>query len=171
MIVLGIDPGIATTGYGVIREDEDGQVATLAYGALLTPKTETLPERLLLLRRQLIDLVEAWRPAESAVEALFFAANLKTAMAVGQARGVVLVTLHEAGVPITEYTPLQVKQAITGYGQAEKRQMQLTVQMLLSLDKLPRPDDAADALAIAVTHLHASRYNRLSVTPGRHVSP
>ncbi len=106
-------------------------------------------------------LLQEWRPTESAVEALFFANNLKTAMAVGEARGVVLVTLHEAGVPITEYTPLQVKQAMTGYGQADKKQVQLTVQAFLALDRLPRPDDAADALAIAITHLHASRFNRL----------
>lgn len=169
MIVLGIDPGIATTGYGVVREDEGGQIVALAYGALLTPKTDTLPERLLSLRRQLMKLIEEWRPAESAVEALFFATNLKTAMAVGQARGVILVTLHEAGVPIGEYTPLQVKQAITGYGQADKKQMQLTVQMLLALEKLPKPDDAADALAIAITHLHSSRYERLSEEPGRRI--
>jgi crossover junction endodeoxyribonuclease RuvC len=167
MIALGIDPGIATTGYGVVREDEGGQIVALAYGALSTPKTDSLPERLLSLRRQLMKLIEEWRPAESAVEALFFATNLKTAMIVGQARGVILVTLHEAGVPIAEYTPLQVKQAITGYGQADKKQMQLTMQMLLTLDKLPKPDDAADALAIAVTHLHASRYLRLSEEQSR----
>ena len=161
MIVLGIDPGIATTGYGVVRENPDGQVVALSYGALLTPKTDTLPERLLSLRRQLMALIAEWRPTETAVEALFFATNLKTAMTVGQARGVVLVTLHEAGLPIGEYTPLQVKQAITGYGQADKRQMQLTVKMLLALDALPKPDDAADALAIAVTHVHSSRYTRL----------
>jgi crossover junction endodeoxyribonuclease RuvC len=169
MIVLGIDPGIATTGYGVVREDENGQIVALAYGALLTPKTDTLPERLLSLRRQLMKLIDEWRPADSAVEALFFATNLKTAMAVGQARGVILVTLHEAGVQIAEYTPLQVKQAITGYGQADKKQMQLTTQMLLSLEKPPKPDDAADALAIAITHLHTSRYLRLSEEPERRI--
>jgi crossover junction endodeoxyribonuclease RuvC len=169
MIVLGIDPGIATTGYGVVREDENGQIVALAYGALLTPKTDTLPERLLSLRRQLVKLIDEWRPADSAVEALFFATNLKTAMAVGQARGVILVTLHEAGVQIAEYTPLQVKQAITGYGQADKKQMQLTTQMLLSLEKPPKPDDAADALAIAITHLHTSRYLRLSEAPERRI--
>ena len=162
MIVLGIDPGIATTGYGLIREAPDGRLTTLTYGTLLTSKTDVLPERLHSLRQQLMALVQEWRPTESAVETLFFASNLKTAMTVGEARGVVLVTLHESGIPIAEYTPLQVKQAITGYGQADKKQIQLTVQMLLSLDQLPRPDDAADALAIAITHLHAARYNRLS---------
>ena len=161
MIALGIDPGIARTGYGVVREEPDGQVVVLAFGVIETPKTDALPSRLLALRRQLIKLVEEWRPTESAVEALFFATNVKTAMTVGQARGVVLVTLQESGVPIGEYTPLQVKQAITGYGQADKRQMQTMVQMLLKLDKIPRPDDAADALAIALTHVQSSHFNRL----------
>ena len=161
MIVLGIDPGIATTGFGVVREESAGQINALAYGVLSTPKDDTLPRRLLSLRQQLNELIQRWRPTESAVEALFFATNLKTAMAVGQARGVVLVTLQEAGLAIGEYTPLQVKQAITGYGQAGKRQMQTVVQMLFSLDALPTPDDAADALAVAFTHLQSSRYHRL----------
>ena len=161
MIVLGIDPGIATTGFGVVREESAGQINALAYGVLSTPKDDTLPRRLLSLRQQLNELIQRWRPTESAVEALFFATNLKTAMTVGQARGVVLVTLQEAGLAIGEYTPLQVKQAITGYGQAGKRQMQTMVQMLFSLDALPRPDDAADALAVAFTHLQSSRYHRL----------
>lgn len=164
MIVLGIDPGIATTGYGVVREASSGQVTALDYGVLATPKTDMLPSRLLSLRQQLIALIEKWRPAESAVEALFFATNLKTAMSVGQARGVILVTLHEAGLPIGEYTPLQVKQAISGYGQADKRQMQSMVKMLLALDVIPKPDDAADALAIALTHVHSSRYSRLGAS-------
>ena len=163
MIVLGIDPGIATTGFGVVRENPDGQLIVLAYGTLETPKTDALPTRLLSLRQQLIALNETWRPTEAAVEALFFATNLKTAMTVGQARGVVLVTLHEAGLQIGEYTPLQVKQAITGYGQASKRQMQIMVQTLLALETMPKPDDAADALAIAITHIHSTHYNHLGV--------
>jgi crossover junction endodeoxyribonuclease RuvC len=167
MIALGIDPGIATTGYGVVREEANGQVVALAYGTIDTPKTDTLPQRLLSLRRQLMVLIEEWRPTESAVEALFFATNAKTAMTVGQARGVVLVTLHEAGVPIGEYTPLQVKQAISGYGQADKRQMQSMVKMLLSLATIPKPDDAADALAIALTHIQSAHYNRLGADPAR----
>jgi crossover junction endodeoxyribonuclease RuvC len=161
VIALGIDPGIAITGYGVAREEPDGALIALAYGTLETPKTDALPARLLSLRRQLAQLIDAWRPTESAVEALFFAANAKTAMIVGQARGVVLMTLHEAGLPIAEYTPLQVKQAIAGYGQADKRQMQAMVQLLYRLDALPRPDDAADALAIAATHIHSARFARL----------
>ena len=164
MIVLGIDPGIATTGYGVVREEQNGQYTALAFGVLLTPKTESLPERLLLLRAQLITLIKEWRPTESAVEALFFATNVKTAMVVGQARGVILVTLHEAGLAIGEYTPLQVKQAVTGYGQADKQQMQSMVKLLFNMGTTPKPDDAADALAIAFTHLQSSRYKRLEAS-------
>ncbi|HEY3291868.1 MAG TPA: crossover junction endodeoxyribonuclease RuvC [Anaerolineae bacterium] len=161
MIVLGIDPGIATTGYGVVRDEPDGSFTALDYGVLLTPKTDSQPARLVSLRQQLIGLINQWRPTESAVEALFFATNAKTAMSVGQARGVILVTLHEAGLPIGEYTPLQVKQAVTGYGQADKLQMQTMVKMLFTLESLPRPDDAADALAIAFTHFRSSRYYRM----------
>ena len=164
MIVLGIDPGIATTGYGIVREEQNGQYTALAFGVLLTPKTESLPERLLLLRAQLITLIKEWRPTESVVEALFFATNVKTAMVVGQARGVILVTLHEAGLAIGEYTPLQVKQAVTGYGQADKQQMQSMVKLLFNMGTTPKPDDAADALAIAFTHLQSSRYKRLEAS-------
>lgn len=157
MVTLGIDPGIATTGFGVVRETEAGDLVALAYGAIETPKSDPLPQRLLSLRRQLMALIEQWRPAACAVEALFFASNARTAMAVGQARGVTLMTLCEAGLEIGEYTPLQVKQAIAGYGQADKKQMQAMVRLLLNLNAIPRPDDAADALAIAITHIHAAR--------------
>ena len=161
MIALGIDPGIATTGFGVVREAENGDLVALTYGVITTPKTDALPKRLLSLRQQLMALIEQWRPTVSAVEALFFATNAKTAMIVGQARGVVMMTLYEAGLPIGEYTPLQVKQAITGYGQADKKQMQAMVKLLLNLDTIPKPDDAADALGIAVTHIHAARHAAL----------
>lgn len=161
MVTLGIDPGIATTGFGVVREADNGDLVALAYGAIETPKTDPLPQRLLSLRRQLMVLVKQWRPAACAVEALFFASNAKTAMIVGQARGVALMTLCEAGLPIGEYTPLQVKQAIAGHGQADKKQMQAMVKLLLNLNTIPRPDDAADALAIAITHIHSARYAAL----------
>lgn len=161
MIVLGIDPGIATTGFGIVREEPTGDLTALAHGVIETPKSDALPKRLSSLRLQLSQLVAQWRPTESAVEALFFAANAKTAMVVGQARGVVLLTLHDAGLPIAEYTPLQVKVAVAGYGHADKRQMQMMVKTLLQLADIPRPDDAADALAIAVTHLHSMRYAAL----------
>jgi crossover junction endodeoxyribonuclease RuvC len=157
MIALGIDPGIATTGYGVVREERNGQFVALAHGVILTPKTDALPQRLKFLQVQLRALMNEWKPDEVAVEELFFATNAKTAITVGQARGVILLTLFEGGIPISEYTPLQVKQAVSGYGAADKKQMQEMVRMLLNLGKIPKPDDAADALAIAVTHLQSRR--------------
>lgn len=155
---LGIDPGIATTGFGVVREERDGRLTALAHGVIETPKTEALPRRLHMLQRQLDELIRQWHPDEAAVEELFFATNAKTAMVVGQARGVILLTLYNAGLEASEYTPLQVKQAVSGYGQADKKQMQEMVRMLLALPKIPKPDDAADALAIAITHLHSRRW-------------
>ena len=161
MVVLGIDPGIATTGFGVVREERNGQLTQLAHGTIETPKTETLSRRLQMLRDQLRGLIDQWQPDEIAVEELFFATNAKTAMIVGQARGVVLLTLQDAGHALSEYTPLQVKQAVSGYGKADKKQMQEMVRMLLNLPKIPKPDDAADALAIAITHLQSRKWNSL----------
>ena len=161
MIALGIDPGIALCGYGVVREERDGSLTSLAYGAIETSKDDLLPRRLQLLRDQLAEVVKTWRPAEVSVEALFFATNAKTAMTVGQARGVILLTLADCGVGIFEYTPLQVKQAVSGYGGADKKQMQEMVRMLLGLSKIPKPDDAADALAIAVTHIQSRKWKTL----------
>ncbi|MCS7055006.1 MAG: crossover junction endodeoxyribonuclease RuvC [Thermoflexales bacterium] len=158
MIAIGIDPGIATTGYGIVREEDDGRLVALTHGIIETPKHESLPRRLQALQRQLDALISTWQPQEAAVEELFFANNAKTAMTVGQARGVVLLTLCNARVEVHEYTPLQVKQAVSGYGQADKRQMQVMVQLLLGLPAVPKPDDAADALAIAITHLQARRW-------------
>ncbi|MFC1463249.1 MAG: crossover junction endodeoxyribonuclease RuvC [Candidatus Brachytrichaceae bacterium NZ_4S206] len=162
MIAIGIDPGIATTGYGIVREEADGRLTALAHGVIETPKGESLPRRLQMLQQQLDALIATWQPQEAAVEELFFAANAKTAMIVGQARGVVLLTLCNAQIEVHEYTPLQVKQAISGYGQADKRQMQAMVQLLLDLPSIPKPDDAADALAIAVTHLQSRKWVKLN---------
>lgn len=161
MISLGIDPGIATTGYGVVREERNGQLTALAFGVIETPKTATLPERLQQLQAELRAILLQWQPETCAVEELFFATNAKTAITVGQARGVILLTLADAGLPIGEYTPLQVKQAIAGYGQADKKQMQEMVRMLLNLRTIPKPDDAADGLAIAITHLQMRKFNAL----------
>ncbi len=163
MIAIGIDPGIATTGYGIVREGADGRPIALAHGVIETPKGETLPRRLQMLQQQLDTLIATWQPKEAAVEELFFATNAKTAMIVGQARGVVLLTLCNAQIEVHEYTPLQVKQAVSGYGQADKRQMQEMVRLLLDLPSIPKPDDAADALAIAVTHLQSRRWVKLNV--------
>lgn len=161
MIALGIDPGIAICGYGVVREERDGALTALTYGVIETPKEHDLPQRLRALRDRLTALVHEWRPAEASVEALFFATNAKTAMVVGQARGVILLALADCGLSIAEYTPLQVKQTLSGYGQADKKQMQEMVRMRLNLDRIPKPDDAADALAIAITHLQSRRWNQL----------
>jgi len=156
MRVLGIDPGTATTGYGVVEETEEG-LRALAYGAVTTPARQPLPLRLQTIYRELVRLAREWRPDAAAVEELYFSVNVRTAMSVGQARGVVLLALADAGLAVAEYSPLAVKQALTGYGRADKRQMQEMVRMLLGLPETPRPDDAADALAVAVCHLHSAR--------------
>jgi len=160
MLVLGIDPGTATTGYGLVGE-EQGQAVAIAYGAITTPSDLPLPDRLILLQRELATLVDQYHPDQSAVEQLFFNKNVRTALAVGHARGVVLLTLAQGHVPIYEYTPLQVKLAVTGHGRADKAQVQQMVTLLLGLNKVPKPDDVADALAIAICHLHSARLTTL----------
>ncbi|MBN1180096.1 MAG: crossover junction endodeoxyribonuclease RuvC [Anaerolineae bacterium] len=156
MRVLGIDPGTATTGYGVVEETRAGGLRALAYGAVTTPATQSMPERLQAIYRALVGLAQEWQPDHSAVEELYFSVNVRTAMSVGQARGVAILALADAGLSIAEYSPLSVKQALTGYGGADKRQMQEMVRMLLNLPEIPRPDDAADALAVAVCHIHSA---------------
>jgi len=163
MRVLGVDPGTAITGYGVVEEAEGG-LRALAYGAITTLAGTPLPERLQSIYRELLHLAREWRPDAAAVEELYFSANVRTAMSVGQARGVVLLALADAGLPVAEYSPLAVKQALTGYGRAEKRQMQEMVRLLLGLSDIPRPDDAADALAVAICHLHSARMRALEET-------
>ena len=155
MLVLGVDPGTAITGYGLVQEAE-GQLQAVAYGAITTPSDWALPQRLLKIYRDLTALIREYNPAEGAVEQLFFSRNVKTALAVGQARGVALLALAEGGLPVHEYTPLQVKQSVVGYGRAEKAQVQELVKLLLGLEVVPQPDDAADALAIAICHLHSA---------------
>lgn len=153
-MVLGIDPGVAITGYGIVRQKLDA-LESVAYGVITTPPEWPLPRRLQHLYRELMMLLESYHPAEASVEELFFARNARTALSVGHARGVVLLALADAGLPTHEYTPLQVKQAITGYGRAGKEQMQEMVRLLLQLEAVPQPDDAADALAVAICHLHS----------------
>lgn len=161
MIVLGIDPGTAITGYGLVS-DGDGEAAAIAYGAITTASDLSLPDRLLAIHRELDQLIRQYRPDQAAVEQLFFNKNVRTALAVGHARGVVMLTLAQAGVPTVEYTPLEVKLAVSGNGRADKRQIQQMVTLLLKLDKIPKPDDAADALAIALCHLHSARLTTLT---------
>lgn len=160
MRVLGIDPGIAITGYGVI-EERDGQLEALAYGEIRTPAGDPLPLRLRRLYEGLQSLIQAHRPEAAAVERLFFGRNVTTAFAVGQARGVALLALAQAEIPVYEYTPADVKQALVGYGNAPKAQIQAMVRMLLRLPETPRPDDVADALAVAVCHLHHARLSAI----------
>lgn len=164
MLALGIDPGTATTGYGLVAETADGGLRVIEFGAILTPASLPMPERLLELHKRLKELLLLHRPESCAVEKLFFQRNVTTAISVGQARGVILLAAAEAGVEVAEYTPLEVKQAISGYGRADKRQMQEMVRTLLSLPDIPRPDDAADALALAICHLHSARF-RLAAFP------
>jgi crossover junction endodeoxyribonuclease RuvC len=161
MLVIGIDPGTATTGYGLVREDEGGNLEVVDFGAVITPPELSMPLRLLELYRRLSELILLHRPDSAAVEKLFFQRNVTNAISVGQARGVALLTLAQAGLDVDEYTPLEVKQAVAGYGGAGKRQVQEMVRALLSLEAIPRPDDAADALAVAICHLHSYRVRSL----------
>jgi crossover junction endodeoxyribonuclease RuvC len=162
MRILGIDPGTATTGYGLVTESDDGTLIALDYGVIITPPDMSMPERLVLLYQKMTEIILLHHPDSGAVEKLFFQRNVTTAISVGQARGVILLALAQAGLSVGEYTPMEVKQAVAGYGGADKRQVQMMVQALLCLKDLPRPDDAADALAIAITHLHnASIQERL----------
>jgi crossover junction endodeoxyribonuclease RuvC len=161
MRVLGIDPGTAITGYGVVEEMQ-GDIRSLAFGVIRTPAGHSLPMRLQSIYREVRDLAIRWKPSTAAVEELFFSSNVRTAMSVGQARGVTLLALADAGLEVAEYTPLAIKQAVTGYGKAGKTQMQEMVRLLLGLGEVPRPDDAADALAVAICHLHSARLTTLS---------
>jgi crossover junction endodeoxyribonuclease RuvC len=158
MVVLGIDPGTATTGYGLVGETPEGNLQALAYGVIITAPDLTMPERLLLLYKNLKEILILHRPESGAVEKLFFQRNVSTALSVGQARGVVLLAMAEVNLPVAEYTPMEVKQAVCGYGGAKKNQVQQMVKALLNLEVLPHPDDAADALAIAICHLNSSHY-------------
>ena len=151
MIILGIDPGLATVGWGVI-ESVRGRTRPLAYGAIITPAHTDIEARLLMIQRDMEELINKYKPDEMAIEELFFNTNITTGIAVAEARGVILCTAHKLGVRISEYTPLQVKQAVVGYGKAEKHQVIAMVTSLLKLAKPPKPDDTADALAIALCH-------------------
>lgn len=160
MLALGIDPGTALCGFGLIRARDD-EMEVVAFGVISTPKTDSLALRLRQIHSELSDLIVEYQPSEVAVEKLFFSKNTRTALAVGHARGVVLLAAAQADLPIYEYTPNEVKQAVVGYGGADKRQIQLMVQTLLRLDAVPQPDDAADALAIAICHLQSARLREL----------
>ena len=156
MIVLGIDPGTAALGYGIV-ESSRGRLGAIDHGCLVTSPDTTLPERLLAVHRLVDELLETHQPSVLAIERLFFSRNVQTAFAVGQARGVVLLAAAQHGVPVVEATPNEVKSAVAGYGAADKEQVQRMVQVVLGMSERPTPDDAADALAIAVWGANSQR--------------
>lgn len=165
MIIIGVDPGTALLGYGIIESGD--QPTMIAYGAIATAPDEGMPSRLSRLYDAMTTLINDHEPDVVAIEQLFFARNVTTAIAVGQARGVALLAAARAGITVAEYTPSEVKHAVAGYGKATKRQMQEMVRLILALDTVPRPDDAADALAVALCHAQTAPFlDRVGSEPG-----
>jgi crossover junction endodeoxyribonuclease RuvC len=162
--VIGIDPGTALTGYGIVEELADGSIKAIDYGVFKTDSSNSPEQRLSSLFEQLNNLLLLHSLESAAVEKLFFQRNVKTALSVGQARGVILLSLTLAKKPIFEYNPMEIKQAIAGYGRADKKQMQQMVKILLGLEQIPEPDDAADALAVAICHIHSHRLLQSSIS-------
>lgn len=160
MIILGIDPGLAIVGYGVINTQK-GNSTVIDYGVINTPKEDSVPVRLEKIYNGMISLVEKFKPDCISIEELFFNTNTTTGINVAQARGVILLVCQQKGLKMFEYTPLQIKQALTGYGKAEKKQIQFMVARLLQLKSVPKPDDAADGLAVALTHAQTARLGGL----------
>jgi len=163
VIVLGIDPGTATTGYGVVRDNPDGRLIKICYGVIRTEADTPYPLRLKEIHDEISFLINEYKPEAVVIEQLFFNKNVATALSVGQARGVVILTAAIAGVDLAEYTPIQVKEAVVGYGRAEKSQVQQMVKVLLGLKEIPKPDDAADALALSICHLNSYKMRSLSI--------
>lgn len=161
MLMMGIDPGTATTGVAFVREADDGTYTPVYYGVVLTPAGEPMPRRLQTLYRELTQLISVYKPEAAAIEEMFFGKNVTAAITVAQGRGIALLAMINANLPIYEYKPAEIKQAIAGYGNAPKPQMQEMVKTLLNLEKIPKPDDAADALAIAMTGLQNSHWERM----------
>ena len=155
MVIFGIDPGYAIVGCGIVRYERNN-FSLMGYGAVTTDKDMPFNKRLTKIFDDVTELLEKFKPDAVSIERLYFNTNQKTAIDVAQARGVIVLAVEKAGIPIFEYTPLQVKQSIVGYGRAEKQQVQEMTKMFLHLDKIPKPDDAADALALAICHGHAS---------------
>lgn len=163
MRIIGIDPGYGRTGFGVI-DYIGNRLKPVEYGCIETKPHTPMPDRLFDIYGAVKEVIATHKPDAMAVEQLFFSKNVTTGIDVAQARGVVLLAAREAGLPVGEYTPMQVKQSLAGYGKAEKKQIQEMVRMFLGLDKIPRPDDAADALAVAITHAHSAPFqNRLGI--------
>jgi crossover junction endodeoxyribonuclease RuvC len=158
MIVLGVDPGLALTGWGVVAAEGRNNLSMVAYGCIKTTPAQNLTERLKTIHTTLLQIIEKHHPREMAVEELFFSKEAKTVAAVGQARGAILVAAALSGLPVFEYNPRYIKISLTGYGSADKSQMQHMVKTLLRLREIPQPDDAADAIAMAVCHLHTRKW-------------
>ena len=162
MIILGIDPGLAIVGYGVI-EYKGNKYNPIDYGCIYTDSNINLPERLKIIYEELSNLIDQYNPEDIAMEELFFNKNVKTAIKVGQARGVEILAAVNKGKTVYEYTPLQIKQSVVGYGRAEKRQVQEMVKLLLNLKEIPKPDDAADALAVAICHSSCLNFKNMFI--------
>ena len=158
MRILGIDPGYAILGWGII-DLVGNRFSVVDYGAVLTDTSMDMPARLQALYNGLTDIIKKYKPEDASIEQLFFNSNAKTAILVGEARGVAVLACANGNLNIAEYTPLQIKQAVTGYGRADKGQIQQMVKMLLNLNAIPKPDDAADALAVAICHAHSAKVN------------
>jgi crossover junction endodeoxyribonuclease RuvC len=161
LLVIGIDPGTATTGFGVVRHLDNGQLDLIDFGIISTEAGEPMPDRLHVLYSELNQVLAKHKPEAAAVEKLFFQKNVTTAISVGQARGVALLALAQIDIPVEEYSPNEVKVAVSGYGGADKRQMQSMVKALLNMESNPEPDDAADALAVAICHCHSRKLKSL----------
>ncbi|ADO82248.1 crossover junction endodeoxyribonuclease RuvC [Ilyobacter polytropus] len=168
MRVLGIDPGTATVGYGIV-DFKNNNYDTVTYGCIYTDKDLPMSKRLEKIYDELYALIEEYKPAHMAVEELFYFKNNKTVISVGQARGVIILCGEKQGLCLDSYTPLQVKMGITGYGKSEKKQVQIMVQKILKLNELPEPDDAADALAIAVTHINSLNSGCYSISDNKKI--
>lgn len=160
MLIMGIDPGIAISGYGIIS-NENGKPYIVDYGTIRTSPKVSIPERLRILHNSYLELIDNYKPDAIAVEELFFNKNAKTIISVGQARGVALLSAALSNIDVYEYTPLQVKQAIVGYGHADKIQVQQMIKIYFDMNELPKPDDAADALAVALCHMHSYKLQNI----------
>jgi len=157
MAVIGIDPGTALTGYDIVEELRNQSLRVIDFGVIRTESTDKPEIRLKIIFTQLNEILSLYKPETGAVEKLFFQRNTRTAMSVGQARGVAILSLAVAGLSVSEYGPVEIKQAVVGYGRASKNQVQQMVKMLLNLQEIPKPDDAADALAVAICHIHSRK--------------
>jgi len=166
MIILGIDPGVAITGYGVISY-QGNKFKVIEHGAVLTRAKTELPQRLLKINEDITAIIQRINPQVVAIEELFFNTNIKTAITVAHGRGAAIISAAKQNIPVFEYTPLQVKQAVVGYGRADKNQIQQMVKILLGLDEIPKPDDVADALAVAICHAHSSAFINRTKYSGR----